>query len=259
MKTVLLTRNRLRISALALAALAVPLAAQAALVVHLPFEGSASDISGTGNNGSILGGASFGSGVIGQALSVANGGGTENQGVNVPASASLSSNVFTLAYWIMPTALQGNAGLERLTSREGDAFETAIGDRNAVGGAADPLTLSYYQTTGWHSTGTAVPLNEWTHVAWRNNGPGGSDMNLLINGVSVFSGPGVPGGGPSSGFMNIGTRHNNVEGFEGMMDDFRLYDSALSDGEIAALVPEPSAATLALLAVGAVGLRRRRK
>ena len=144
---------------------------------------------------------------------------------------------------------------ERLTSRDGDQFEIAIGDRIAVGGAANPLTLSYYQTTGWHNTATAVPLNAWTHVTWRNSGAGPSDMSLFINGALAFSGVGVPGGLPGSGFMNIGTRHNNVEGFEGQMDDFRLYNTALSNGEIASLVPEPSAATLALLAASAVSRR----
>lgn len=36
--------------------------------------------------------------------------------------------------------------------------------------------------------------------------------------------------------MNIGTRHNGVEGFEGLMDDIRLYRAPLKDSDIAALV-----------------------
>jgi hypothetical protein len=35
----------------------------------------------------------------------------------------------------MPTALQGNASLRRLTRRESDAIGTANGDRNGVAGA----------------------------------------------------------------------------------------------------------------------------
>ncbi|MFN0126987.1 MAG: LamG-like jellyroll fold domain-containing protein [Verrucomicrobiales bacterium] len=219
----------------------------AALVLHLPFDGDASDVSGNGNNGELLGEPTFTADTPavlggGLALSVANGGGTENNGVTVPGNELLASNVFTLAYWVNPAEAQGNAGLERLTSREGDAFETAIGDRNAVGGAADPLTLSYYQTTGWHSTGIALPAGEWSHVAWRNGGTGPQDMSLFVNGLPVFTGVGVPAAGPGAGFMNIGTRHNTVEGFEGLIDDLRLYSAPLLDADIAALAAGSGAA-----------------
>ena len=57
-------------------------------------------------------------------------------------------------------------------------------------------------------------------------------MSLFINGQLVFSGPGVPAAGPGSGLMNIGTRHNTVEGFAGLMDDVRLYRAPLSNNAI---------------------------
>jgi hypothetical protein len=98
MKPAFLTCTLFRITALALAALLVPFAAQAAWMFDLGFEGDASDSSGAGNNGSILGGAAFVMGIVGQALALANRGGAGNQGVKIPASASLSWNVFALAH-----------------------------------------------------------------------------------------------------------------------------------------------------------------
>ena len=214
--------------------------AQSEPVLWLNFDDNIDDQSATGHETMILNDAAYSTDVplgAGGSLALANGD-AENQGVRVEGTDKLNTDVFTLAYWINPAGPQGNAGLERLTSRGGDTFETAIGDRNAVGGE-DPLTLSFYQG-GWESTGISVPENEWTHIAWRNTEEG--DLELLVNGENVFSGPGVPAGNiPADAHLNIGTRHNEVEGFEGLMDDLRLYDVALTDEEILALLaPAPS-------------------
>jgi hypothetical protein len=202
------------------------------------FDGDATDSSASGNNGEVLGDVEFSDDVPdalggGQALSLANTDGVEDQGITIEGTPEMASDTFTLAYWIRPASEQGNAGLERLTSRGGDVFETAIGDRNALA-VGEPLTLSYYQG-GWNNlTETTVPLDEWTHVAWRN---GDETIELFVNGEKVFEGPGVPAGRiPEDAVMNIGTRHNSVEGFDGLMDDVRLYDVALTDEEIAGLL-----------------------
>ena len=165
-------------------------------------------------------------------------GGDENQGVRVEGVEALATDVFTQAYWVNPAGPQGNAGLERLTSRGGDAFETAIGDRNAVGGG-EPLTLSYYAGS-WETTEVTLPEGEWSHVAWRQGESG--ELELFVNAELVYTGVGVPEGRiAADAHLNIGTRHNEVEGFEGLMDDFRHYDVALTEAEIQALLaPVPS-------------------
>jgi hypothetical protein len=208
------------------------------LVLHLNFDGSVNDQSASLNHGTLLGDATYSDDVPppikrGQSLKLTNGDGVENQGVKIPANPNLSSNVFTLAYWVKPTTEQGNAGLERLTSRAGDMFETAIGDGHAVGGGT-PLQLSYFQGS-WRLTDVALTQDKWTHVAWRNKGTGDEDMELFIDGVSAYVGIGVPSGRPGSGFMNIGTRHNTTEGFEGFIDELYLYTRELSGDEIKAL------------------------
>ena len=222
------------------------------LVLHLKCEGDAQDSSVENNHGTLLNGPAFvaagESPGGGQALSLANTSPTNNMGINVPGNSSLAFNAFTLTYWVKPKTLQEGAGLERLTSRDSDNFETAIGNRAAVAGAPD-LTLSYYQTTGWHNTGMTLALNEWAHVAWRNRGTGAQDMSLFINGQLVFSGPGVPAAGHGSGLMNIGTRHNTTEGFDGLMDDGRLYRAALSNSQIGEISTPVGQAPLTILSV----------
>ena len=208
------------------------------LVVHLTFDGVLDDESGNGNDGVAIGEPTFDDavpdGLGGQSLRLPEG---DVDGVTVEANDLLNSSPFTLAYFINPEgSLQGNAGLERLTSRAGDGFETAIGDANAVGGTDSEtgLTLSYYEGTGWHVTNVAIAPEGWTHVAWRNEGDGPDDMQLFINGILEYTGPGVPAG-RLNGLMNIGIRHNNAEGYDGLMDDFRLYAINLTDSDIAAI------------------------
>ena len=208
------------------------------LAVHLTFDGIADDVSGNENHGEAIGDPSFDDNVPevlggGESLRLPDG---DVDGVGLEPSDQLNSSPFTLAYFINSDgSAQGNAGLERLTSRAGDGFETAIGDANAVGGTSSEtgLTLSYYQGT-WNVTDVEIADNGWTHVAWRNDGDGPDDMHLFVNGALEYTGPGVPEG-RLTGLLNIGIRHNGVEGYEGLMDDFRLYAGSLSDADIADL------------------------
>lgn len=202
------------------------------LVLWLKFEGDAQDSSLKANHGTLLESPEFvneGGPGGGNALYFT----SNTMGVTVPGNNMLSSQIFTLSYWAKPTTLQEGAGLERLTSRAGDLFETAIGNRSALGGVID-LTLSYFQGA-WVDTGVALVQDEWAHVAWRCMGDGPEDMTLWVNGIKVYTGQGLPAGRPGSGVMNIGNRANSSEGFEGAMDDIRLYRAALRDTEMAGL------------------------
>ena len=205
------------------------------LVLHLPFDGNLDDASGQSNQVDVLGDdpvfENDVSDVLGDGSSISfNSDGTEDQGILVEGTDELAPDDFTMMYWIKPAEFQGNAGLERLTSRGGDQFETAIGDANAVGGGDGDLTLSYYQGS-WNVTIATVDA-EWTHVAWRNS-VDDDLMEVFVDGMMVADGPAVPSGRvqPSS-VLHIGTRHNQVEGYEGLLDDFRFYATKLSDERI---------------------------
>ena len=92
--------------------------------------------------------------------------------MSLPAYPLLNTNLFTRGMFInQDGAVQGGAGLERLTSREADSFETAIGDAGVLPGQEQNgiSQLSYYSpVTGWTATGVTVPAEGWVHVVWRN-------------------------------------------------------------------------------------------
>lgn len=144
----------------------------------------------------------------------------EADGVRIEAADNLDGNPFTLAYFINPEDAEQSGGFERLTSRGGDTFETAISSSNE---------LSYFAPgTGWIGTGGVAEANEWTHVTWRTDG---NNMELFVNGEEAFDGAPIPEEHPSS-FMHIAIRHNNVEGYEGLMADVALWRGALPDDQI---------------------------
>jgi hypothetical protein len=99
---------------------------------------------------------------------------------------------------------------------------------------------------------------EWHHVAGVYDG---TEYILYIDGIQ--DGPSVPATGPiaqtTSHKLTIGAFESsgNVSKFyDGYIDEVRVYDEALGAAAIQALVPEP--ATIALLGLGGLLLRRRR-
>ena len=103
-------------------------ASTAGLVGWWPFDGDAKDGSGAGRSGTVLAGAVFDAdkpaALTGKSLKL----GADKDGIRIPAHVDLNSDEFTLGYFInLKGTAQGNAGLERLSSRTDNAFETGLG------------------------------------------------------------------------------------------------------------------------------------
>jgi hypothetical protein len=115
--------------------------------------------------------------------------------------------------------------------------------------------------------GTAnVATGDWVHLAVRQTANSLGNVEFYINGsLETLSSTSTATISTSSSSLYIGaerTSGNNAQRFfSGLMDDVRLYDSALTPTEISslALVPEPStyALLLGFVALGGVLLRRR--
>jgi len=86
------------------------------------------------------------------------------------------------------------------------------------------------------ASGTALPLNIWTHLAFSYDG---ATLRLYINGVQVgtqaLTGPIAA----STGSLRIGGNAVWGEYFKGLIDEVRIYNRALSAGEILADMVTP--------------------
>jgi hypothetical protein len=205
------------------------------LISWWPAEGNATDTVG-GNNGSLVNGATFATGLVGQAFSF-NG---ANQIVQIPDAPSLNpTNSLTLEAWVYLTDYSANDGI-------------------AIAGKDNPLgARGYFLSMGnvggqWKfgavvtvqggltsvSGATAAQLNTWYHVAMTYDG---AALKLFVNGV-------LDGSLPLTGRLVVTANPFWIGGaltgpwnFIGYVDEAALYNRALSTAEIQAIYAAGSA------------------
>jgi hypothetical protein len=140
--------------------------------------------------------------------------------------------------------------------------------------------MGVYDGSTWKNTGAVNGMwttGEWVHLAWvlENDGLGAGidSFSVYVDGVAQDADPGTAGfqakRATASPIPNLSTAgnqrffnrndYNNAlnERFDGLFDDVRIYDHALSSSEVAALIPEP--ATFGMLGAAAVAMLLRRR
>ena len=180
------------------------------------------DSSGNGNVGTLVGASWTTLGRYGNALSF---NGTSST-VRVADSASLDlTTAMTLSAWIEPTASQN--GWRTILQHEADAY--FLNASNSDG----PLRPSGGGTLGGNtqylSGPSANPVNAWTYVALTYDG---ATMRLFINGTQVSS---RAASGPiqtTNSPLWIGGNSPYGEYFQGLIDEARVYNRALTQAEI---------------------------
>lgn len=199
-------------------------------VTRYDFEGDATDSIGTFhgtlacNGSSGLPGFTGGHGG-GQAISL-NG---VNQYVQLPLG-TLTHQDITVSAWIKWSG--GNAWQRIFDS--GDTNH----NRNIYLSVSDGAHMKFYMSDGWHDYdanlyGPVPALNTWTHVAVTVKG---DTATLYENGVVVDSQSGRTCPLFGQTYTYIGrSQWGNDPYFSGAIDDFRVYNTALSSAEIYAM------------------------
>jgi len=195
----------------------------ASLIAHYAFEGNSEDSSGNGYHGVENGTVTYEAGVIGQALNLdgfASYVTVDSVGISGAAPRSIAgwakANTDSMFDW---TNVFGFTG----PSSNGQHFDIQIvGDTSTT-------TSGFFglHRHGWEMDITAND-EEWHHLAATFDGSTVSLFGdgLLVNTDTVSN---VDTPGP----VHMGKRQDNDNAFEGLVDDVRIYDTALTPEEIA--------------------------
>jgi type II secretory pathway pseudopilin PulG len=209
---------------------------------------TAADLSGKGNNGTLVNMTPPGCWVTGQIGNALAFDGT-NDYVDLGTDSSLnfgSSGPFTVAAWVKTTENYGMIVSFRSSTDGGPVIDLAVGYE---GGADDPgkamiLVRQDGGSGGYaHVKGGAVNDGLWHHVAAVRGS--GSTIELFLDGVSQGTNSGAESGGAiTTNLRAIGSERRWVNDsfgtadqryLAGTIDDVRLYNRALGAAEIATL------------------------
>jgi hypothetical protein len=243
----------------------------AALVVHYTFDeivgSTVVDNAGTPNNATIINNVGTGiPGVLGNAIRLPNDDGASY--VRLPASQNLTPNgnsPRTIAFFFKQEQVgienkifgygTANPGQSFDVSLEGDGIRLRYSGGNVTWGSGFDFTGA---DAGFHHLAIRVPNGALDYL----------DIDVLLDGNPLV---GVPtGGSPASTSINTGGGSvTNLDigrspvfaasgDYIGLIDDFRIYNNALTDQEIRNLIPSVVALSLEVDPLtGAAALRNR--
>ena len=219
------------------------------LVAHYEFESNTDDSSGNSNDASATGSPAFVTGALGQAVYLDG----SNDFVTLPAGVADSSDI-TVATWVY---WNGGDGWQRifdfgnntteymfLTPSTGGSDELKFSITTSSNGGEQRIATSPLSTAQW--THVAVTLQDDVATLYVDSSPVGSNSAVTID-PNDFS--------PANNYIGD-SQWSSDPLFNGRIDDFRIYNYALTAPAIAALAsgtPDtdpPSAPTGLIATVG---------
>ena len=181
-------------------------------------------------------------------------------GVNIEGSAGKGSNLniynsnLTISAWINTSAIEDHQTIAARYKILTGAYRLGIDPAGRI------HLNTYLQGSGhWDLFGDSVlETDTWYHIVGildRGTGKG----KVYVNGVEDAEGALGPNPLSNDAITRIGCRQNASDcPFNGVIDDVRIYNRALSGSEVSELYAIPEPATLALLALGGLILRKKR-
>lgn len=202
------------------------------LVISLPFNGNAVDVSGSNRRTSVSEGLRFVSGRSGRLAALFG----QNDWVRLDDTPGLSTN-FTVAMWARWPQLPSIADPEgpRLLSNENGSINPGLFALTFP--QSSSLQVFGYAGSWIRATSGLPAAGQWHHVAVVGT-PG--QLRFVVDGREVTRTETSPAYAPYGQYWTVGNygRGSLTQGFAGEMLDFRLYARALDDAEIAALLQQ---------------------
>jgi len=220
------------------------------LAAYYPFDGTAADLSGNGRHLGLFGGAGYGTGLIGQSLSLPGNSASFAQRLTDDPSLNFNTTNFSIRIWFnFDTATREQTLIEKFSGGGGPAWSLTTFP-NALRFGFDGFA------GGILNAAVSIPTGTWHHVVVRRDG---SAFDLFYDGALVASGSTASPIGSTTLPLLIGMR-NALDGrdfsVDGRIDEVALWTRALTNAEVAALynngrgtplavVPEPASWLLA--------------
>ena len=211
------------------------------LVAYFPFTGNANDSSGNGNNGTVYG-ASFSTDRFGNVNSSYFFNGTNNyiSLTNTFFKGQIESKL-SLSVWFKISSYPASNSLYTIWDKQGFWREESIqiSSNGSIGyWWTYPNPQAYY---GAYSQAAIIPLNQWNNFIFIMNG---TTSNIYLNGQLLSTSSNTSNGLMDFSYLAAGnSTSTNIIGaakpaagteyfMNGSIDDFRLYDRALTQQEI---------------------------
>ena len=191
---------------------------------------AARDSSGSGNTGTLVGSPAWVTGKHGGALSF-NG---SSSYVDVPASTSMNTSLFSVTGWIKPSSSLTGADVgfvSKWSANISDGWFVELGN------TGDQARIYTQGTTNpsWIPAAYSFPVNQWSFVGVVYDG---TKKYFYVNGSLVDSIAATGNISPTTKDVLIGLSQGSgalSHYFPGVIDDVKLYSRALSANEIQAL------------------------
>lgn len=207
---------------------------------------SAADSSGNGRNATLVNGPVFSPGNTGNALVFAS---SSSQYATLPSGVVSALGDFTICAWVKPATLDIWARIFDFGS--GTATNMFLTAASGANGGKPRFAIKISNSAEQIIDGaSALSPGAWTHLAVTMAGGVGT---LYVNGVAVGTNNAMtfqPSGMGGTTQNYLGKSQYSDPYFNGALDDFRIYGSALGASEIAALAAGPPAAPQNATATG---------
>ena len=223
-------------------------AANAALLVHYTFDADNAANLGSGGDGTAVGGSTYAPGVSGNAWQGNRAGANDayvQTGLTGDQLGFGAAGTYTAMAWINWSGTEGNGDHMVFGQEDGAGNNAQL--HHGIRDDSAPLNVHF---GGWGgaqdiSDAGAVAPDTWTHVAWQYDG---TNKKVYVDGVLTADVPGSNITDPTFDVIIGGHGRDAADpagqSFNGLLDDVRIYDNALTASEIMdarnSVIPEPS-------------------
>jgi glucose/arabinose dehydrogenase/chitodextrinase len=186
------------------------------------------DVTGNGNNATILNGATWAAGKYGTGIKLD--GNNDYLEIANSSTINISGNAFSFSAWVNPT---GGTGDQVLFAKGYNGSMTSPYYQYAVelqgGGVTPNFLIGTASGLQGASMGTALPKNQWSHFAVVFNG---TQAAFYLNGALVSTQSLSASIAQRSTPLRLGADANPGQFFVGSLDDVRVYNRTQTQTEV---------------------------